>query len=88
MRSSLIVAAVIGSGALALTGSLPATAMPVAKLAEVAQAQANVDQVGWCRRHWHNTTSWSWYLAHRYAFSGTLLYFGPHYKYADKKAGW
>lgn len=86
MRSSLIVAAVIGSGAFALAGSLPATAMPVAKLAEVAQAQANVDQVGWCRRY--NPNSWAWYLRHRYDFSGTLLYFGPKYKYADRKAGW
>ena len=86
MRSSLIVAAVIGSGAFALAGSLPATAMPVAKLAEVAHVQ--VDKVGWCRRHWHRSTSYSWYLAHRNSFSGTLLYFGPNYKYADRKAGW
>ena len=86
MKSSLMVAAVIGSGALALTGSLPATAMTVAKLAQVSQAQAQVETVGWSRRY--RPLSWSWYLAHRNSFSGTLLYFGPRYVYGNRKAGW
>ena len=86
MKSSLMVAAVIGSGALALTGSLPATAMTVAKLAQVSQAQAQVETVGW--RHRARPLSYAWYLRHRYDYSGTLLYFGPRYVYGNRKAGW
>lgn len=85
MKSSLMVAAVIGAGAVALTGSL-ATAMPVAKLAEVSKAQAQVETVGWCRRA--RPLSYAWYLRHRYDYSGTLLYFGPRYVYGNRKAGW
>ena len=80
MRSSLIVAAVIGSGAFALTGTLPATAMTVAQLKQVAPAQ--VETVGWCHRRWHR----GWYSG--YVYSGTPLYFGPYYVYGNKKAGW
>ena len=76
MRSNLIVAAIIGTGALALTGSLPATAMPVVQLKEVTQVQ--VEKVGRCHRRWHRG----------YVYSGTLLYFGPYYVYGDRKTGW
>ncbi len=90
MRSILIAAAAaaIGGGALALTASLPAGAMPLAQLKQASVS--HVETVGWCHRRWRRHAwyhSYAWYGG-GYGYSGTLLYFGPKYRYANRKLGW